>query len=79
MISYQHDARNQSHDLSLRAAGLSHGRALRGIADSNLKMLCAMLASGSIYDPALQAAPTEPEKSNPIVAPRKTTKELAER
>ena len=79
MISYRHDPRNKTHYQSLRAAGHSHGRALRGIADRNLKMLCSMLASGSTYDPALRAAPTEPEISNPSVPPRKTTKELAER
>jgi hypothetical protein len=42
----------------LRAAGKSHGRALRGIADRLLKMLLAILASGVPYDPARRLIPT---------------------
>jgi transposase len=49
--------RAKAHYARLRAAGHSHGRALRGIADRLLKMLVAMLASGSLYDPSRRSLP----------------------
>jgi transposase len=59
--SIQHDERAKAHYARLRAAGHSHGRALRGLADRLLKMLIAMLASGSLFDPSrrtgLEASP----------------------
>jgi hypothetical protein len=36
--------------LRLRSKGHSHGRALRGLADRLLALLCAMLRSGTAYD-----------------------------
>lgn len=52
-----HEDRAKAHYARLRAAGHSHGRALRGVADRLLKMLVAMLASGSLYDPNRRALP----------------------
>ena len=50
-ISVQHDARSKQQYARLRAAGHSHGRALRGVADRLLAVLIAMLKSGQAYDP----------------------------
>jgi transposase len=50
-ISVQHDARSKQQYARLRAAGHSHGRALRGVADRLLAVLIAMLKSGQMYDP----------------------------
>lgn len=50
-VSMQHDARSREHYATLRRAGHTHGRALRGVADRLLKMLVAMLTSGTLYDP----------------------------
>jgi len=55
-VSVQHDPRSKSHYARLRAAGHSHGRALRGVADRLLAMLVAMLKRGELYDPARRAA-----------------------
>lgn len=55
--SVQHDDRAKAHYARLRAAGHSHGRALRGLADRLLKMLVAMLASGSLFDSNRRAGP----------------------
>jgi transposase len=49
--------RAKAHYARLRAAGHSHGRALRGVADRLLKMLVSMLKSGSLYDPSCRALP----------------------
>jgi len=38
----------------LRARGHSHGRALRGVADRLLAVLCAMLRSGTLFDASLR-------------------------
>ena len=46
------DPRSKAHYARLRAAGHSHGRALRGLADRLLSMLVAMLKSGLPYDHA---------------------------
>jgi len=37
----------------LRKRGHSHGRALRSVADRHLRILCAMLRDGTLYDPSL--------------------------
>lgn len=50
-VSMQRDARSREHYATLRRAGHTHGRALRGVADRLLKMLVAMLKSGTLYDP----------------------------
>ncbi|HVA62983.1 MAG TPA: IS110 family transposase [Terriglobales bacterium] len=41
----------KAHYARLRARGHSHGRALRGLADRQLRMLCAMLRRRQLYDP----------------------------
>ena len=58
-MAVQCEARAKAHYARLRAAGHSHGRALRGVADRLLKMLATMLASGSLYDPNRRAMPEE--------------------
>jgi len=50
-VATQREDRAKAHYARLRAAGHSHGRALRGVADRLLKMLVSMLTSGSLYDP----------------------------
>ena len=52
--SVQHDPRSKQQYARLRAAGHSHGRALRGVADRLLTVLMAMLKSGQAYDPTRQ-------------------------
>jgi len=37
---------------ALRARGLSHGRACRGVADSLIRVCVAMVRNGTLYDPA---------------------------
>ena len=49
--SVQHDSRSHQQYARLRAAGHSHGRALRGVADRLLTVLMAMLKTGQPYDP----------------------------
>ena len=46
-----------------------HGRALRGIADRLLKVLVAMLTSGSLYDPSLRSAPEGDRRRRPARSP----------
>lgn len=50
--SIQHDAAARAYYDQLRARGHHHSRALRSVADRWLRILIAMLRSGSIYDPA---------------------------
>jgi transposase len=50
------DPRSKEQYARLRAAGKSHGRALRGVADRLLKTLVAILRSGIPYDPARRLA-----------------------
>jgi len=50
-IGVMHDPRCKAHYKHLRERGHSHGRALRGVADRLLKMLCSMLKSQTPYDP----------------------------
>ncbi|MCI0354113.1 MAG: hypothetical protein L0099_03600 [Acidobacteria bacterium] len=47
----QHDPVSRQHYHHLRARGHSHGRALRGVADRLLAMLCAMLRRHTLFDP----------------------------
>lgn len=49
--SVQHDSRSRQQYARLRAAGRSHGRALRGVADRLLVVLIAMLKAGESFDP----------------------------
>lgn len=50
-VSMQNDPRSREHYHQLRNKGHSHGRALRGLADRLLALLCAMLKSQTVYDP----------------------------
>jgi transposase len=55
-VSMQHDPRSREHYHRLRNKGHSHGRALRGLADRLLALLCAMLKSQTLYDPSRRNA-----------------------
>lgn len=46
----QRDAHSRAHYARLRAAGHSHHRALRGVADRLLAVLIALLEQGTLYD-----------------------------
>jgi len=50
-VSVQRDPVSRQHYHRLRARGHSHGRALRGVADRLLAMLCAMLRRRTLFDP----------------------------
>jgi transposase/transposase IS116/IS110/IS902 family protein len=56
--SVQHDFRSNQQYARLRAAGHSHGRALRGVADRLLTVLIAMLKTGQPYDAKRRLAPS---------------------
>jgi transposase len=58
-VSAQTDPHAKNQYAALRAKGHSHGRALRSVADRNLRLLMAMLRSGTLYDP------TRPTKEPP--------------
>lgn len=49
-VSTQVDPRSRAHYTALRHRGHSHPRALRGIADRLLRVLIAMLRTGTLYD-----------------------------
>ena len=51
-VSVQHDLASRQHYHHLRSRGHTHGRALRGVADRLLVVLCAMLRDGTVYNPA---------------------------
>lgn len=55
-IASQCDPRTHQHYAELRARGHSHGRAIRGVVDRLLKVLCAVLQSGQLYDAAKRSA-----------------------
>ena len=50
-VSTQCDAAARAYYAQLRARGHTHGRALRSVADRWLRILMAMLAAGTLYDP----------------------------
>jgi transposase len=54
-VAVQHDPRSRAKYAELRKRGCTHGRALRTVADRNLSVACAMLNTGTLFDPALQA------------------------
>lgn len=60
--SIQHDAEARAYYDRLRARGHHHSRALRSVADRWLRILVAMLRSGTVYDPTRfrQGIPTTP-------------------
>lgn len=47
----QHDDHWRRMYAEMRGRGHSYGRAMRGIADRMLRVMCAMLESGEVYDP----------------------------
>jgi transposase len=49
-VALQRDRRTREHYDRLRAAGQPHGRAIRGVVDRLLAVLCAVLKSGKPYD-----------------------------
>jgi len=59
-VSVPHDAVSREHYRRLRARGHSHGRALRGVADRLLAMLCAMLRSRRLFDANLRHGSARP-------------------
>ncbi len=50
-VSAQKDAHSRAQYTALRQRGHSHGRALRSVADRQLRILVAMLQHGTLYDP----------------------------
>lgn len=50
-VATQVDPHARAHYSALRARGHSHGRALRSVADRNLRILMAMLRAHTLYDP----------------------------
>lgn len=50
-VSVQRDPVSKAKYAALRAKGHSHGRALRTVGDSNLRILFGMLKSRSVFDP----------------------------
>jgi transposase len=59
-VSMQHDPRSREHYHQLRSRGHSHGRALRGLADRLLALLCAMLKSRTLYDASRRKSMANP-------------------
>jgi transposase len=51
-VAVQHDPRSRAKYAELRKRGCTHGRALRSVADRNLSVACAMLKTGSIFNPS---------------------------
>jgi transposase len=51
-VAMQHDLTSKLKYAALRARGHSHARALRSLADRQLNVACAMLKSGTPFDPA---------------------------
>jgi transposase len=54
-IAVQHDPASRSKYTALRSRGHSHGRALRSVADRLLNVACAMLKTGTTFNPSLAA------------------------
>jgi len=54
-VAVQHDPRSRAKYAELRKRGHSHGRALRSVADRNLNVACAMLRTGTLFNPSLAA------------------------
>lgn len=52
-VAIQHDSRSRSKYAALRSRGHSHGRALRSVADRLLNVACAMLKTGTTFNPSL--------------------------
>jgi transposase len=54
-VAIQHDDISRSKYDALRSRGHSHGRALRSVADRLLNVACAMLKTGTLFDPHAKA------------------------
>ncbi len=52
-VAIQHDRISRAKYAALRARGHSHGRALRSVADRLLNVACAMLKTGTTFNPSL--------------------------
>ena len=50
-VAVQHDPTSRAKYEALRARGHGHARALRSVIDRLLKVACAMLNSGTLFDP----------------------------
>lgn len=58
-VAVQHDRTSRAKYAALRGRGHSHGRALRSVADRLLNVACAMLKTGTTFNPS-PAAPNTP-------------------
>ena len=54
-VAIQHDRISRAKYTALRSRGHSHGRALRSVADRLLNVACAMLKTGTTFNPTLAA------------------------
>ncbi|WP_164923937.1 transposase [Sinorhizobium fredii] len=54
-VAVQHDLTSHLKYAALRSRGHSHGRVLRSVADRLLAVACAMLKTGTTFDPSLAA------------------------
>lgn len=52
-VATQHDPTSRAKYAALRSRGHSHGRALRSVGDRLLNVACAMLKTGTTFNPAL--------------------------
>lgn len=59
-VAIQHDAASRAKYEALRARGHSWARALRGVGDRLLYVLCTMLQTATLYDPNLARPPAAP-------------------
>ena len=57
-VAVQHDPRSRAKYAALRTRGHNHGRALRSVADRLLNVACAMLKTGTTFNPSQAAQKT---------------------
>jgi transposase len=57
-VASQHDPTSQRRYAELRSRGHSHGRALRGVGDRLLYVLCTMLERQTLFNPDHKSAPS---------------------
>lgn len=67
-VASQCDPPTRARYRALRARGHSHGRALRSVADRLLRIACAMLRAGTLYDAERAAARPMPGHAEPMIA-----------
>lgn len=65
-VSAQKDPITRAHYGRLRERGHTHGRALRGVADRLLNTACAMLRTGTLYDPSRRKAAQYQQNSKKV-------------